>query len=77
MTLTLKGAIVSKFGSAQGLARAVGWSGRKARDITSGRQTLTSADTIVLANALEVRNPQDFVALFFPQLSTKQTNRSQ
>lgn len=66
MELTLKGLVVSKFGSAGGLAMAVNWSGRKARDIVSGRQIPTAKDMDVLAEALELDTPEAFCIIFFP-----------
>lgn len=65
----LRGAVVGKFGSMERLAQEIGWSGRKTRDVVSGRQTMTIADIEKLSDALQVRGADEFMRLFFPRLS--------
>ena len=69
--ITLKGLVISKYGSAGEFAKAVGWSGRKARDIVSGRQKPTGNDLVKMAPALDIQSPEMFVNIFFKPLSTK------
>lgn len=76
MQITLKGLVISKYGSAGKLADAIGWSGRKARDIVSGRQTPTARDMEVLADALDIRTAEMFCAVFFNDKSTKWTKET-
>lgn len=69
--ITVKGSVLSKFGSAAKFAESVGWSNRKARDIVSGRQNPTAKDMEVIADALGIRTAEPFCALFFPNLVHK------
>lgn len=66
--ITVKGSIISKFGSVAKFAEHVGWSNRKARDIVSGRQKPTASDMEVISAALDIRTAEPFCALFFPNL---------
>lgn len=62
----LRGAVYSKFGSCTKLAEIIGWSGRKTRDIVSGRQIPTAKDIQELATALGIANkPNEFMHIFF------------
>ena len=74
MEITLKGLVVSKYGSAGKFAQAMGWSGRKGRDIVSGRQHPTARDMEEMADALDIRSPEAFCAVFFKSKSTKWTS---
>lgn len=65
----LRGAVVSKYGSMEKLAQEIGWSGRKTRDVVSGRQTMTVADIEKLADALHLQEPTEFMRIFFPRMS--------
>lgn len=65
MEITLKGAVSSMYGSATALAKQLGWSGRKARDIVSGRQAPTAKDMEELAEALDIRDANSFALIFF------------
>lgn len=71
MEITLKGAVSSMYGSATALAKQLGWSGRKARDIVSGRQAPTAKDMEEMAEALDIRDANSFALIFFPNMSTK------
>ena len=73
MEITLKGLVVSKYGSAGKFAEALGWSGRKGRDIVSGRQHPTARDMERMADALDIQSPEAFCAVFFKHQSTKWT----
>lgn len=76
MQISLKGLVASKFGSAGKFAEAVGWSGRKARDIVSGRQQPTIRDMEKMADVLGIESEEDFCSIFFKSLSTKWTNET-
>ena len=65
----LRGIVVERFGSAGKFATALNWSGRKTRDIVSGRQTPTAKDIEHMASVLGVNNPKDFMRIFFNELS--------
>lgn len=65
----LHGAVIAKFGSMANCAKAVGWSGRRTRDVVMGRQPMTVDDAETLAAALSVKTTERFMRLFFPRLS--------
>jgi hypothetical protein len=72
--INLRGLVVSKYGSAANMARSIGWSESKTRDITSGRRDASAADMGKLADALGISNAEDFVNIFFPEQSNSWTN---
>ena len=61
----LRGVVAEKFGSCAKFARALGWSGRKTRDIVSGRQVPNAKEIKDMADKLEVREPLEFMRVFF------------
>jgi hypothetical protein len=62
----LRGAVAEKYGTCEAFAKALGWSGRKARDIVSGRQVPTARDITEMAHTLEVmEDPAAFMRIFF------------
>ena len=64
----LRGAVYSKFGNCTKLAQILGWSGRKTRDIVSGRQVPNARDIKELAQVLELTDkPDEFMQIFFAQ----------
>ena len=69
MTMTenpLRGAVSAKYGSCEAFSKALNWSGRKTRDIVSGRQIPTAKDITQMAQALDVwNNPAAFMSIFF------------
>lgn len=67
----LRGVVAEKFGSCAKFAMALGWSGRKTRDIVSGRQTPDAKDITEMANALGIKEPSELIRIFFDELSTK------
>ena len=71
--ITLKGLVVSRFGSAANMARVIGWSDTKACDITSGRRVPRAEDMETLTEALGINNADDFVTIFFPEQSKNWT----
>lgn len=68
-TNELRGEIVAKFGSMEKCGKAIGWSGRKIRDVVTGRQSMTAGDIEQLSSALSVKTVERFMKLFFPNLS--------
>lgn len=74
MEVTMKGAVISKYGSAGKFADHVGWSGRKARDIISGRQMPTPNDMIIISDAIGINTPSEFCHIFFPVQYAKWTD---
>lgn len=69
MQVNLKGVVVSQYGSASAFARKLKWSGRKARDIVSGRQTPTVTDVEEMALALNITDNDEFMQIFFTGMS--------
>ena len=69
VTNELRGEIVSKFGSMEKCEKSIGWSGRKIRDVVTGRQSMTVSDIEQLSSALSVKTADRFMKLFFPNLS--------
>lgn len=61
----LRGVVAEKFGSCAKFATALGWSGRKTRDIVSGRQVPDANDIKEMAETLNVKEPKDFMRVFF------------
>lgn len=62
----LRGAVAAKFGTCEVFSKVLGWSGRKTRDIVSGRQIPTARDINQMAVALEVMDdPDAFMSIFF------------
>ena len=67
----LRGSVAAKFGSCANFAKALNWSGRKTRDIVSGRQVANANDMRAMAEALEISDPEEFMRVFFEDESTK------
>lgn len=61
----LRGVVAEKFGSCAKFAKALNWSGRKTRDIVSGRQDPTAKEIKEMADKLEVKEPTEFMRVFF------------
>lgn len=70
----LRGAVIARYGSMAECGRAIGWSGRRVRDVVTGRQPMTVEDAETLADALSVKTVDKFMRLFFPRLSIQWTN---
>lgn len=69
-TNVLKGIVYSKYKSCTELAKTLGWTGRKTRDIVSGRQMLTAKDISELSKALGIAdNPDEMIRIFFSKSS--------
>lgn len=61
----LRGAVAEKYGSCTKFAKALGWSGRKTRDIVSGRQIPNAKEVKEMAVALKIMEPSEFMRIFF------------
>jgi len=62
----LRGAVAAKFGTCEAFSQTLCWSGRKTRDIVSGRQIPTAKDIMEMARALGVADdPEAFMSIFF------------
>lgn len=61
----LRGVVAEKFGSCAKFAKKLDWSGRKTRDIVSGRQVPDAKDIKQMADALEIKDPHEFMRVFF------------
>lgn len=72
-TKAFRGRVIEVFGTIGSFANAMGWSGRKASYITTGRQNMTAKEVEECAEALHVNNAKDFVRIFYPMLSIKWT----
>lgn len=68
MQLNLRGVVLTKFPSATSFGKAIGWSGRKARDIVSGRQIPNAIDIERMADALGITDSDEFLKVFFPNI---------
>ena len=67
----LRGCVAKRFGSCTKFAEALHWSGRKTRDIVSGRQIANANDIKQMATALGISDPHEFMTVFFEEESTK------
>lgn len=61
---TLRGRVISVFGTIGKFAVSVGWSRRKASCIINGQQEATASDIEAMARVLNVELPEEFRALF-------------
>ena len=61
----LRGVVAEKFGSCAKFAKALGWSGRKTRDIVSGRQVPDAKEIKEMADKLKIKEPIEFMRVFF------------
>ena len=63
----LRGTVAENYGSCEQFAKALNWSGQKARNIVSGRQVPNADEIKQMAIALNVFDkPDDFMRIFFP-----------
>lgn len=72
--MRLKGRIIACFRTIENFCKATGWSRRKITDIIYERQKMTKSDILVLADALNIRSVDEFMYIFFDELSTKWTS---
>lgn len=61
----LRGVVAEKFGSCAKFAKTLNWSGRKTRDIVSGRQVPDAKEIKEMAVALKISEPAEFMRVFF------------
>ena len=62
--MTLRGRVISSFGTIGKFAAAIGWSRRKASCIINGQQEATASDIEAMATLLNVELPEEFRILF-------------
>lgn len=65
MDMTLRGLIVSRFGSVLNFSKRLGWSYSKTYRATKNPKKLLIADASAMCEALGVHSPEQIVALFF------------
>ncbi len=65
--VTLRGMVISNYGTIKNFASAMGWSYRKAAYIVSGRQEATASDIELMADGLGIEIPDLFKQVFFSQ----------
>lgn len=63
--ITLRGLVISTYGTVQKFADAMGWSYRKASYIVGGRQEATASDIEKMADGLGIDVPDLFRQVFF------------
>lgn len=68
--ITLKGVVLSKYGSVQKFAQAIGWNRNKAIRILNGIQRITAKDIDEIASILDISSSDTFMQLFFARLFT-------
>lgn len=62
----LRGIVAERFGTCERFSAALKWSGRKTRDIVSGRQIPNAKEIRQMAEALDVLGkPAEFMSIFF------------
>lgn len=71
--VSLYGVAMTRFGSIQGFATAIGWKRNKAMRILRGFQEPTAPEICSMTEVLEIPSEQAFMQIFFAQLSTKWT----
>ena len=64
---TLRGVVAEKYGSCTKFAKELNWSGRKTRDIVSGRQIPDVKDVKEMARVLDIKEPNEIMRIFFNQ----------
>jgi len=72
--MTIRGLVVSKYGSMTKFAEHIGWSGRKTRDIITGRQQATAKDIEQMAMTLGINEANEFVSFFYPSMPQSSAN---
>lgn len=65
--VTLRGLVISSYGTIKKFASEMGWSYRKAAYIVSGRQEATASDIEKMADGLGIEVPEIFKQVFFAQ----------
>lgn len=71
--MLLRGKIVGKYGTLDKFCKDTGWSRRKIGAILNGRQRLNKEDILFLSDILGIESRNEFLSIFFDELSTKWT----
>ena len=66
----LRGQVLSRFSSISDFARAMNWDRKKASRIVNRVQKPTADDMEKMAELLNVNDPDDFIQIFLPSVST-------
>lgn len=74
--ITLRGLVLSKYRTITDFSNAIGWKRNRSGRILRGEQELSMNDIIDLTLTLDIDDRDLFDNIFFPQLSTKWTNRN-
>lgn len=72
-SMNLYGMVMSQYRTISAFAEAVGWKRGKATRILNGIQEPDANDMCAMANALHITSQQQFMDLFFNQVSTMWT----
>lgn len=70
MENSLRGLVMSKYSSITDFANAMSWDRKKASRIVNRVQKPTAIDMEKMAELLKVNDPDLFVQIFFPSIST-------
>ena len=70
MQVNLRGAIFGKFRDISTFANAIGWNRKKASDIINGKRRPNADEMEAIASALEIKDSETFMNLFFTSKST-------
>ena len=68
--ITLRGLVISRFGTLTNFAKALGWSERKVSYIISGKQEASASDIEAMAAQLSIDIPEEMRRIFFATPST-------
>ena len=69
----LRGAVVAKYGNMTVFARKMGWDSRRTRRMITGKSSITKKEAEAISDDVGIDNADDFMNLFFPELSIKWT----
>lgn len=67
----IRGAVFSKFNSISAFAKAIGWTRNKASRIVNLVTEPSVADMEKMAEVLNISDPDRFLSIFFPAMTTK------
>ena len=68
-TSALRGKIVEEYHTIAAFSDAIGWSRRKGSYVATGRQCMTVNEVARCAEMLNINKAEDFMRIFFPEVS--------